>query len=229
MAKAVAKKTDAFPEVEYFPEVEQGSQEWLALRLGVPTASCFSIVMAEGKDGDPAKTRRDYLHKLAGEILTGTVAEGKVKTAAMIRGGEMEPRACDYYERTNFGVKLERVGFARRLLPSGRYVGCSPDRMMDKRRKALEVKTQAPHLTISDLVRGAGLPSQHRWQVYGTMLICGVDEVDLQLFYDNMPVQPKFTVQRHDKTIKELSDAIEVFDHELAGLVKKIRAMGGAR
>ena len=39
-------------------------------------------------------------------------------------------------------------------------------------------------------------------------------------------VAPKFTVVRNEAAIKEISDAVEVFDHELNNLVKKIRAMG---
>ena len=49
------------------------------------------------------------------------------------------------------------------------------------------------------------------------------------LYYRGMPVAPKFTVVRNDAAIKEVSDAVEVFDHELNNLVKKIRAMGGER
>lgn len=228
MARAAAKKTE--PDVEFFDQVEQGSDDWFKLRLGVPTASCFSIIMADGQDGDPAKTRRDYLYKLAGEILTGRPGEGKVKTAAMQRGTDMEPRACEHYARNNI-VQLEQIGFARRKLPSGRYIGASPDRLMNKRRKGLEVKTMAPHLIVAMLERAQPsywFPPEHRWQVFGTMLVLGIDEVDLQVFYDDMPVQPKFTVTRHEPTIVELHNALQVFDHELDKIVKRCRAKGGA-
>lgn len=223
MAKAPPKP------IEVFPEIEQGSPEWFELRLGIPTASNFAMVT---RDAD-SKTRREYMHKLAGEILTGRPAEGKITTAAMQRGHEMEPEARDHYAKTNI-VKVDRVGFVRRLLPSGRYAGSSPDGLMDARkggtwRKGLEIKTMAPHLMIALLERGATLPPEHRWQVYGTMWVADLEEVDLMLFYRGMPVAPKFTVVRSEAAIKEIADAVEVFDHELNGLVKKIRAMGGGR
>lgn len=225
MAKAVSMKRAAPPApiVEFFPEVEQGSPEWFELRLGIPTASNFSMVT---RDAD-SKTRREYMHKLAGEILTGRPAEGKIITAAMQRGHDMEPEAREHYAQSNL-VKLDRVGFVRRKLPSGRFVGCSPDGLIGKR-KALEIKTMAPHLMIALLERGAGLPPEHRWQVFGTMWVADLEEVDLMLYYRGMPVAPKFTVLRNMEAIKEISDATEVFDHELNKLVARIRAMGGGR
>lgn len=228
MAKATAAKPAPSSLVEVFPEIEQGSPEWFELRLGIPTASNFAMVT---RDAD-SKTRRGYMHKLAGEILTGQPAEGKIKTAAMQRGHDMEPEARDHYAKTNI-VKIDRVGFIRRLLPSGRYAGSSPDGLMEPRkgtwRKGLEIKTMAPDIMIGLLERGAALPPEHRWQVYGTMWVADLEEVDLMLYYRNMPVAPKFTVARNEAAIKEISDAVEVFDHELNNLVKKIRAMGSGR
>ena len=70
-------------EIIEIDEIEQGSQEWFQIRLGIPTASNFSIVMASGRDGDESKTRAQYMRVLAGEILTGRPGEGKIVTAAM--------------------------------------------------------------------------------------------------------------------------------------------------
>ncbi|MEC3912174.1 hypothetical protein U5A82_17345 [Sphingobium sp. CR2-8] len=49
----------------------QGTPEWFACRMGIPTASQFSTIMASGRGGGESKTRRTYMLKLAGEILTG--------------------------------------------------------------------------------------------------------------------------------------------------------------
>lgn len=223
MVKAPAKKTPPAPEVEFFPEIEQGSQEWLDVRLGTVTASNFSMVLR----GADAVTRRVYMHKLAGEILTGVPAEGKVITAAMQRGHDMEPEAREHYERANL-VTVERVGFVRRKLPSGSWVGCSPDGLVGKR-KALEIKTMAPHRMIDLLEKGSKLPSEHRAQVHGTMWVTGLQECDLQLFYRGMPVAPKFYLIREESFIKEISDAVEVFEYELRQLVLRLRNMGQKR
>jgi len=56
-------------------DVEQGSEEWFKVRAGMPTASEFATVMASGRGGGDSKTRRTYMLKLAGEILTGEPKE----------------------------------------------------------------------------------------------------------------------------------------------------------
>ena len=50
---------------------DQGSEEWFAARMGIPTASQFATVMAKGRSGGDSKTRATYMRKLAGEVLTG--------------------------------------------------------------------------------------------------------------------------------------------------------------
>lgn len=227
MAKAAVAKKPVPPAVEFFPEVEQQSQEWLELRLGTPTASRFSTIMASGEDGDDSKTRTKYLYQLAGEILTGVPAEGKIITAAMQRGNDMEPEARVLYERTNL-VTVERVGFVRRKLPLGAWVGCSPDGLIGKR-KALEIKTMAPDLMIALLEKGSRLPSKWRAQVHGTMWVGGFEECDLQLYYRGMPEAPKFTLMRDETFIKQISDAVEVFEYDLRQIVARRRGMGGKR
>lgn len=210
--------------VEVFEEVEQGSEEWVNLRLGVPTASNFALVMADAKDGEASKTRARYMRMLAGEILTGRPAEGKIITAAMQRGRDMEPEARQHYLDRHF-VDLRQVGFIRRRLPSGRYAGCSPDALIGDR-KALEIKTMAPDLMIERLEKGAGMPPEHKAQCQGTLWIGDFQEVDLLLFYSGFPVAPKFTVMRDETYIRELANAVEIFEFETRRLVEKIRRMG---
>src|SRR5579872_3212408 len=81
--------------VEYI-DVVQNSPEWLEARRGLVTASNFAIVLREGTDGDPSATREDFLYRLAGEILSGEVAES-FKSEAMKRGNLMEAEARDRY------------------------------------------------------------------------------------------------------------------------------------
>ncbi len=205
-------------------EVQQGSDEWLALRLGIPTASNFALVR---RDSD-SKTREEYMMTLAGEILSGIPGEGKaIVTEAMKRGNNMEPEARGRYAQTNFG-DVERVGFMRRTLPSGRYVGASPDALVGKRKGGLEIKTMMPKLLIPRLIKGAGVPPEHLAQIYGTMWVGDLDFVDFFLFYRGHPFKP-VRLGRDEGFIKEISDAVEVFDHDLHKLVARIRAMGGAR
>jgi YqaJ-like viral recombinase domain len=216
------------PVVEIYEvdQFEQGSEEWFKIRSGIPTASCFSMVMAHGKSGDESLTRKRYMRVLAGEILTGRPGEGskKIITAAMQRGNDMEQEAFDHYVSRHFAT-VRRVGFMRRLLPSGRWVGASPDGLIDQH-KGIELKTMQPDLLIERLEKGSGMPTEHMAQVQGEMWVGDLEEMDVMLFYSGMPVAPKFTVRRNETYIRDLSRAVEVFDFELHQLVAKIRSMG---
>ena len=74
-------------DVEIFT-CDQNSPEWHQARIGIPTASSFSDVLAKGE----GKTRRSYMLKLAGEILTRQPME-MVRTFDMERGHALEPEA----------------------------------------------------------------------------------------------------------------------------------------
>ena len=209
------------PQVEVF-DCRQGEDPWKRLRCGLPTASNFHAVLAQGKDGGESKTRNEYMRKLAGEILTGEPAES-YKNAAMERGNLMESEARAYYQRTNF-VTLRQVGFIKRTLPSGLVVGCSPDSLVDGEPGALELKTQAPHLLIETLMRGT-FPSEHRAQTQGILWVADLEWIDLQIWYRGMPTGAKFRAVRDEQYIKALSDAVEVFAYDVKKLVQRVRSM----
>jgi hypothetical protein len=223
MAKAAAKKEPG-DLVEFFDEVPQLSEDWFDLRRGIPTASKFADVMASS---DEAKMRTKYLHRLAGEIVSGETAE-TFRSDAMDRGREMEPLARAYYERTHL-VDVEPVGFVKRTIrpqalgAKAFVVGASPDGLVTKR-KGLEIKTMRPELLMAQKQRGAP-PPEHRAQCQGTMLVADLDEVDLLLFYDGRkgPMALKFTMTRDDVYIARLRDALDAFSYELRKLVDQWR------
>ena len=220
-----AKKTAPADVVEFFSDVAQRSDDWFELRRGIPTASKFAIIMADGRDGNDSVTREKYMKLLAGEIVSGQVAE-TFKSEAMDRGTRMEPEARDWYARTKF-VDLTPIGFVRRTVrvPLGEdfVIGCSPDSQVDKR-KGLEIKTMAPHLLGEIKERGAaGFPLGHRAQLHGTMLCCDWDEMELLLYYTGWPKPPVFSVTRDDHFIAQLKEQIEDFDYKLKRLVERWR------
>lgn len=228
MAKA-AKKTAAPPEdiVEYFDKVEQRSEEWYRLRLGIPTASVFATVMASGVDGGESIGRKKLLYQLAGERLTGRPAE-RFSNPDMQRGVDMEPAARAFYKRTRF-ADIEEIGFIRRTIhnPFGEplIVGCSPDSLIGKN-KLLQIKTMKPELLIPLAENGArGFPAEHRAQCQGELWVSGREETDLMIFYEGMPVAPTYTIARDEIFIKKIRDACEVFTYDLRKLVERLRDM----
>ena len=102
--------------------VEQGSDEWKALRLGHVTASKVADIMAKGRSGE-AVTRKKYKMQLVAERLT-EMQQDSYSNAAMEWGVEQEPFARMAYEVQN-GVFVDKTGFW--LHPVHRWIGVSPD------------------------------------------------------------------------------------------------------
>lgn len=224
MAKAVKSSREVAIPVKSaltIVEFEQGSQEWFEARLGLPTASNFSTVLASGKDG-PSITRTEYLYRLAGELITGRPAEETFKSRAMERGKEMEPEAIADYERRK-GVEVRRVGLGINF-EGLKKCGASPDALVGFD-GGLETKTMRPDLMIPLLLRGSAMPAEHRAQVQGNMHVFERDWWDFKIFYPRMP---NFTVRvsRDDGYIRELENQIQIFNHDLKRLVEKLRSMG---
>jgi hypothetical protein len=191
---------------------EQGSPEWATARLGIPTASEFATVMAKGE----GKTRRTYMHKLAGEILTGEPMENYTN-ANMERGKIMEDEARSAYE-VLANVDCERVGFIR-----NGDKGCSPDSLLGATR-GLEIKTALPHIQIERLVRN-DLPPEHKAQVQGSLWVSERDEWDFVSYWPKLPML-QIRVQRDEEYIKQIAEAVDAFNAELHALVEKIRRYG---
>lgn len=194
-------------------DCEQGSQQWIDCRLGIPTASQFATVMAKGKGGGESLTRKTYLYKLAGEIITGKQMDS-YSNGHTERGHEMEEEARNAYAFMH-DVEPVKVGFMRRG-----EMGASPDSLVGEN-GLLEIKTKLAHLQIEVLLSGE-LPSEHRAQVQGQLLISEREYVDFASYW---PALPLFVVRvfPDDAYIKNLEQQLKVFNAELRLIVEQIR------
>lgn len=205
-------------------EIEQGSAQWFEVRKGIPTASSFYKVMAKAgpRGGTSHKEyvqRAQYMRILAGEIITGEPAEpewhGNQHTE---RGKEREDEARAKYAFLH-DVDPVRVGFVR-----NGNCGCSPDSFVGT--GGLEIKDALPHRQIERLQDGT-LPSEHRWQVIGSLLVC--EDREYWDFVSHCRGLPLFEVRVYrDKVateLKELREGIDRFVEETQKLVEWIGAM----
>jgi hypothetical protein len=195
----------------------QGSEEWFRARLGIPTASEFHTVMAKGRDGGDSKTRKTYMHKLAGEILTGELMDsfGNVHTE---RGKELEPDARNLYAFMR-DCEPQVVGFVR----NGQK-GCSPDSLVAAD-GMVEIKTKLPHLQV-DCLLSDRLPPEHKAQCQGALWVAEREWID---FVSYWPTLPLFVTReyRDEEYIAKLAAAVDAFNDELAQTVERIRALAG--
>lgn len=196
-------------------EVEQGTSAWHECRLGIPTASRFSDILAKGE----GKMRTKYLRDLAAETLRGWVDMDGYTNGHMERGKAMEGEAREFYAFSR-GVEPRQVGFVR----NGRS-GASPDSLIGDE-GGLEIKTALGHIQIERLQRGT-LPSEHRAQVQGNLWITERKWWDFVSYSPDLPPLI-LRVERDEEYIAALSQAVTDFNAELDELVKSISARAAA-
>ena len=196
-------------------DMEQGTDEWLAVRLGLPTASQFSAILASGRGGGPSKTRLTYLRKLAGERITEQPTEN-FQSGSMARGKAMEAEARSFYAFTT-DAEVRRVGFGK-----NHGGGASPDSLVGDV-GMLEIKTQAPHLLIGTIEDGR-VPSEHIAQIQGNLWVFEREWMDVLIYFSGMP-EFRARVPRDDRYIDgTLAPAVRRFIDDLEELVER---MGG--
>lgn len=204
-----------------FIDCDQNSPEWAAARLGIPTASAFSDVLAKAaKAGGERKTRNTYQRKLAGEIIQKRPMVN-FTNADMERGHTLEDDAAAHYAFIQ-GVEVQKVGFARN---DDLRAGASPDRAVGDD-GLLEIKTKAPHLMVELITNWDGTcPSEHKAQVQGQLWVTGRAWVDLAFYCPGMPM-PIVRVYRDEFYIAELAREVREFNDELDTLVAQVLAFG---
>jgi hypothetical protein len=156
---------------------EQGSPEWLAARLGIPSASMFAkIVTTKGIWSASADA---YINQLVAERLTGE-REEVFQSHHMLRGTELEPDARDLYSLIS-DAEVTEVGFC---LHDTLSAGCSPDGLIGEE-GGLEIKAPAP-ATHVEYLRGGVLPSKYKQQVMGCLWITGREWWDFVSYHPTM-------------------------------------------
>lgn len=152
-------------------DLEQGSEQWFAVRSGRPTASEFSrIITATGKDSSQWE---GYAIELCAECLPPHEVkfEGNYHTD---RGNELEPEARDLFA-LQMGLGVQEVGFITR---DDEIAGCSPDGLVynegsEEPLAGLEIKCPTKKNHAMDLIAGK-LPDKHKQQVHGALAVTGL-------------------------------------------------------
>jgi len=186
---------------------QQGSQEWLDLRLGKITASMFSAVISKGA------TRKTYMVKLAAEKLTGISQDG-FSNKAMEWGTEHEDMARANYELETFN-DVNEVGFVQ----VNEWVGVSPDGLVGED-GLIEIKCPNSNTHI-DTVLGGKMPTKHKPQVQGQLWATNRKWCDFVSFDPRMPSKQLFIVrvERDEEYIAMLKAEVEKFRSQLEDMV----------
>ena len=179
-------------------DCEQGTDEWLAARLGIPSASMYGkIITTQGKWSTQADS---YINQLVAEVLTGERTP-VYQNEHMTRGTELEPEARRMYEFISDN-KVDEVGFC---MHDTLEAGASPDGLIGDD-GGLEIKCPAASTHV-EYLRGDTLPSKYKQQVMGCLWITGREWWDFMSYYPNM--KPLIVrVERDEEYIAELEKCV---------------------
>lgn len=200
-------------------DVEQGTPEWHAARAGRVTASRIADLTAKTKTG-PSASRANYAAELVAERLTGKVAEGGFKSAAMEWGNQYEPEACSHYALET-GEVLTKVGFV--LHPTIDRAGASPDRLVgDDGLAEIKCPNTATHI---DTLLSEKVPGNYMKQMQWQLACTGRHWCDFISYDPRLPGPMRFfckRVARDDALIAELEAEVVKFLAEVDATVSDL-------
>lgn len=201
-------------------DVEQGSHEWIAARLGKVSASRMADMTARTKTGYGA-SRANYAAELIVERLTGTPAE-RYTNAAMAWGTEKEPDAKDAY---CFLRDAEIVPVGLVLHPTIAMACASPDGLIGDD-GLIEVKCplSATHI---DTLLSETIPEKYVKQMMWQMACTGRQWCDFVSFDPRLPAEMQVFIRRvprDNALILELEQETVKFLAEIDQTISKLQA-----
>ena len=157
--------------MKIYPEMIQGSEEWLRARKGRLTASQMSkVITATGK---LSAQWEKLAIKLAAECVKPEEMPAFIGNIHTDRGHELEPVARDWFAEWS-GLDVRTVGFVTK--EDNPVLGCSPDALIYEGKSpvaGLEIK--CPLVETHALYHYEGqLPEAYRAQVHGSMAVTGL-------------------------------------------------------
>jgi putative phage-type endonuclease len=202
--------------MEIITGIEQGSDEWLEMRLGWITASKFKDVIA----GGAGKTRKSYMLQLAAEAITGARLES-FSNEYMEWGTATEPQARSMYE-FDTGNTVEEVSFVK--FNTENKIGISPDGLIGND-GGIEIKCPKTTTQIETFLSGK-MPSTHKAQVQGSLWVTGRKWWDFVSFDPRIEGDAGYfcvRVERDEEYITKLEANCFAFETELVEMIATLK------
>lgn len=184
-------------------DLEQGSAEWLGIRMGIVTMSNMSALLVNGKgeEGFGAEAFT-YMNTLIGERITQEIADPFTGNRHTERGHELEPKARALYEEQT-DLSCEQVAI---ILNHG--CGYSPDSLVGAD-GLNEIKTKLPKYQV-ELILSDDVPKEHLAQCQGGLWISDREWIDFISYWPGMPLFVK-RLHRDEAMIRKMAERVKTF------------------
>ena len=197
---------------------EQGSAEWLTMRLGKVTASRVGDVLSKGRGSSLSQKAKSYLVELIAETLTGK-SKPFFENEAMRWGTETEPQARSMYEINNDFVTVKEVAF----IELNDFIGVSPDGLVGDD-GLLEIKCPTTTTQINRALSD-DYSADYKAQIQMQLWVSGREWCDFVSFDPRLDCEASYLqqrVMRDEEYIKEMQDKVFAFVEKKNELIKQL-------
>lgn len=203
--------------ITYHPEVDQGSDEWLAMRCGLLTASEMKLILTPKLSPASNEKERAHIFELASQRITGHV-EPHYVSDDMLRGREDEVLARALYAETY--APVSEVGFVTND-EWGFTIGYSPDGLVGDD-GLIEIKSRRQKFQVETIITGM-MPADYALQVQTGLLVTGRAWCDFISYSGGLPMVT-LRVFPDAKVHDAIIEAATVFEEKVAQYVTAYEA-----
>jgi predicted phage-related endonuclease len=195
--------------ITYYPDLIQGSDEWLATRCGLLTASEMKLILTPTLKVASNDKERAHLYELLAQRITGHV-EPHYVSDDMLRGHEDEVYARILYSE-NY-APVQDAGFVTND-EWGFTLGYSPDGLVGDD-GLIECKSRRQRFQIETIINGE-MPTDYMLQCQTGMLVTGRAWLDFVSYSGGVHM---FTTRVYpDAAVQDaILSAASVFEKKLA-------------
>jgi putative phage-type endonuclease len=192
----------------------QKSELWFKTKLGVPSASNASKIVAKA-DSD---TRASYMASLVAQVCTGIMDE--LNTKYMDWGNTHEDGARSSYEFQS-GYTVTELPFV--FKDTSFRVGCSPDGFVTET-KGVEIKCPYNSEHHIKTLLADKIKPEYQWQTQFTLWVLDAESWDFVSYDPRMRKKPMaiLTVERDEKKMKTFDELVPAFIEDMDKMLAQI-------
>lgn len=202
-------------------DVEQGSPEWFAARLGLVTASKAADMLAKTAKSGWGASRENLKWQLVLERMTGRSQEKAFTSAAMTRGTELEPQARGGYEALT-GHLVRTCGFLKHATLAA---GASLDGYIGDYQVLVSIKCREAKAHAEHILTGA-IPNSARQQMRHELWLTGAADHHYVSWHPDFPEALQMRVHvlhAKDLDIPGYENELRIFLREVDEAEAKLR------